>query len=388
MARPAYESVDRALAERAAADREAAAEADRPDWRSEEWRAAEPELRAAWRALEERWTKAEAAPGVERADRPHETRDPSIVGDNYPTISPNVPDRYLERDQANPIPVFDGQPSRDQVKQGQVGDCGVISTMGAVAEHRPDAIRNAIKQTGDGRYEITLHDVIQATSNDPVARPTGHTTTYKLTDELPVATNDPQRPPVGAQAERCGWSALLEKTVAAEDQTWDTKQKSEWQNEWTTRHKPMVDRERWWDYGLSPSPHDAPTGYNRLDIGSTAYQRADLLANLTGEEAEVREIPDEQRGEQALFVAFRDRVDNDKPVLVGTRGAFAGELFPDGVEPGHAYEVTKVEGDRVHLHNPWGDQYNPGPLSAKDFWEYFRWYNPDGSRTGHYTTLT
>jgi hypothetical protein len=35
-------------------------------------------------------------------------------------------------------------------------------------------------------------------------------------------------------------------------------------------------------------------GYNRLDVGSTAHQRADLLAKLTGQAAEVRRIPSEQ----------------------------------------------------------------------------------------------
>jgi len=316
---------------------------------------------------------------LERADKPHEVTQPQADAGYYPNIPRTTPERL------NAVPVFDGPPRREQVAQGEVGDCGVLSTIGGVAGHRPDTIKNLIKQTGDGKYEITLHDVTSATASDPVARPTGDTTTYRVNDEVPVGTGD--RKPIGVKPDSCAWPALIEKVVAAEDQTWDAKQTSDWDNAWRTWHKHSVDAERR-DSGLPPALSDAPTGYNRIDIGSTAYQRADLLARLTGEAAEVRGMPGEQQGEQALLDAFRDQLTAGKPVLVGTRlERTQGELYPFNVESGHAYEVAKIEGDKVHLHNPWGPQFNPAPMDVTTFWEYFRGYNHDGSRNGLYTTL-
>ncbi|MCO6009254.1 hypothetical protein NE236_30215 [Actinoallomurus purpureus] len=323
---------------------------------------------------------------LERTDKPHEVKPPEIVGDYYTNIPPTAQDRYLVRDQANPVPVFDGSPTRDQAAQGTVGDCGIVATLGAVAEHRPDAIKDAIKQVGDGEYEIALHDITEATPAAPVARPTGDITTYRLNDELPVRTDTPTQPPAGIQAESCGWPALIEKAIAAEDQTWDAATKAGWEQAWTTWHKPAVDQDRA-NAGLGASPDDPPMGYNRLDLGSTAYQRADLLAKLTGEEAEVRRIPGERQGEQALLDGFRDQLSAGKPVLVGTRGLrVTNERLPDGIYAGHAYEVTKVENDKIHIRNPWGYDH-PDPMDAKTFWEYYRRYNQDGTRGGYYTTL-
>jgi hypothetical protein len=222
----------------------------------------------------------------------------------------------------------------------------------------PDAIKSAIKQVGDGDYEITLHEVTEASPVDPVARPTGDVTTYRVNDELPVRTDKPTRPPAGVQAESCGWPALMEKAIAAEDQAWDTAKKADWDHAWTTWHKSAVDRDRS-NAGLGPSPDSAPTGYNRIDIGSTAYQRADLLAQLTGA---------------------------GKPVLVGARGRRSADHFPNKIVPGHAYEVTKVEDNKIHMRNPWGIRH-PDPMDAKTFWEYYRRYDHYGTRDGDYTTL-
>jgi hypothetical protein len=279
---------------------------------------------------------------LERTDQPHEVKPPQIVRDYYPNIPPTAQDRYLARDQSNPVPIFDSSPNRDQAVQGRVGDCGIVATLCAVAEHRPEAIKEAIKQVGDGAYEITLHEITEAGPADPVARPTGEVKTYRVNDELPVRTDHPSRPPAGMQAESCGWPALMEKVIAAEDQTWDTAEKADWDHKWTAQHKPMVDLERA-KAKLEPSRSDAPMGYNRLDIGSTPYQQAGLLAKLTGEEAEVRRIPGQQQGEQALLAAFGDQLGAGKPVLVGSRGRrVPTEQFPHKIVPGHAYEVKKV----------------------------------------------
>ncbi len=310
-------------------------------------------------------------------DKPREIVEvapPSVTQDYYPSIPAAD---YKPHD----VPAFDGPPTREQSLQGSVGDCGVISTMGAVAGHRPEAIGNAIKDNGDGTFDITLYDVEPATWYDPVARPNGETTTYRVSNELPVSRDDQQL--AGATGESCAWPSLLEKTVAAEDQTWDATKHAAWEQDWRTGPaKDAVDDERAAD-GLPASPDTPPLGYNRLDLGSTAFERADLLAKITGHEAEVRDMPDGPN----LLNEFKAQLDNGKPVLVGTRSDKPGELFPDGVYPGHAYEVTAVDGDNLKLRNPWGVDH-PEPMSVDTFLEHYRWYNQDGTRDGNYTTLS
>src|SRR5690606_7672808 len=107
-------------------------------------------------------------------------------------------------------------------------------------------------------------------------------------------------------------------------------------------------------------------------------------------------MPNEQQGEQALLDEFRDRLADGKPILVGTRPRVQGESNPyrgQGVFSfSHAYEVVEVGNNKIQLRNPWGpdelgNSSDPPPMDVHTFWEYFRNYNPDGSRTGYYSTL-
>lgn len=318
----------------------------------------------------------------------HEIQRPSFSKDYYTDLPRATYDRWLVRDQENPVPLFDGPPTRSDVRQGLVGDCGVLATIGSVAGHRPDAIRNAIKPVGDGQYEVTLHKITPASHADPVARPTGDKVTYRLNDELPVNLDEPDAPPAGAVPERCAWPALLEKATAGQDQGWGGTRQAAWDNMWTSGARHGVDKER---QGTNdgPAPADAPNGYDRLNIGSTPHMRADLLTELTGEEAEVRRIPSVHRGDDALLDEFRDLLADDKPILIGSRSQkYDSELAPfANFAYGHAYEVVDVRDDKIHLRNPWGDHRTPPQIDASAFWEYFREYYPDGSRGGNYTTL-
>jgi len=268
-----------------------------------------------------------------------------------------------------------------------------VALLGAVAGHRPETVRNAITQVGDGQYKVRLHDAGWATPDSPIACPTGDTITYSLDDRFPRALGDPRRPLIGVQARTSLWPALLEKTIAAQDQAWNSEQHNSWDQAWSAK-KPLVDAERR-KHGLPPSPDEAPKGYDRLDMGTDHYQRADLLAALTGEEAEVRPIPDERQGEQALLYEFCVRLAARKPILVETRRNLPGEREPFPRHTfafGHVYEVVRIDHDRIYLRNPWGEDAwgrpsDPPPMDAPTFWEYCRDYNADGSRTGLYSTL-
>lgn len=337
-------------------------------------------------------TESESGPdAVRRADRGHEVDKVEATTHYYTNVPPTVPDRYTVRDKDHPIPLFDGPPVRDQARQGQFGDCGVVSTLGAIAGTRPDALEKAMKQTGDGEFEIRLYVVTPATRHDRVARPTGDTITYKLSDELPVRTDDAARPLAGMRATTCSWAPFMEKALASQDQVWSTQEQANWDATWKARDKPAVDAERA-AKGLNPSPDVAPTGYNRLDMGTTTYQQANMLAEITGSEAEVRDLPDGPQAEQRLLDEFSAQLADNKPILVGVRGrSFPNEAAPFSPRTfafSHAYEVTKVENGHIHVRNPWGDNRNPPPISPSTFLEYFRNYGPNGnSRSGDYATL-
>ncbi|MFG2089798.1 hypothetical protein [Spirillospora sp. NPDC048824] len=80
----------------------------------------------------------ELAETVDRPDFQDPTEDPQYVPDRYGTP--------LERRDGTRTPLFDGEPTREQTEQGALGDCGIIATLGAVAEHHPEAIRDCVRE--------------------------------------------------------------------------------------------------------------------------------------------------------------------------------------------------------------------------------------------------
>ncbi len=55
-----------------------------------------------------------------------------------------------------------GAPHLESLKQGKTGDCYLISSLGSMAVNRPDELRQLLKESGDGRYEVDFpgHDPI------------------------------------------------------------------------------------------------------------------------------------------------------------------------------------------------------------------------------------
>lgn len=327
--------------------------------------------------------EADTTRGGDAPREVHELEQPLFTKDYRLNLPEARFDRYLVRDAQNPIPLFDGPPTRSDVRQGEVGDCGVLATLGAVAGHRPDAIRNAIRQVGDGTYEVTLHEVQPALPKYAVSSPTGNTVTYRIDDELPVRNDRLSAPPVSALPGASAWVPLMEKALAGQDQGWSAARQAECDADWRITAKRTVDRQRLSD-GKGPAPSEAPTGYDRLNTGSTLCMQADVLAELTGQTAEVRRIPDQQ----SLLDEFRNRLRDGKPIIVSTRERQGGETSPDAfLLFGHAYEVTDVVDGKIHLRNPWGDDSAPSPVDVTTFLEYYREIHRDGSRDGSYVTL-
>ncbi|MGW6568611.1 C2 family cysteine protease [Streptomyces sp. NPDC054975] len=254
------------------------------------------------------------------------------------------------------IPLFDGPPSRDQTKQGALNDCGIVSTMGAVAGHRPSAISECVKEGENGNYEVTLHQTKSTFDGDwRHYSPTGAVTVLTVTPELPVSALSPDRPLYAKSGDgNVAWPSVLEKAIAGVDQTWDE-----------GRSKPNE-------------------GYVRLDQGSFPNHRAELLTQLTGRSAYTEDFPtgydfQGRSPDRQLLEAFRAKLSDGCPVLVGTVGLESEDAkLPKKLIPGHAYEVTEVD-DRglIHLRNPHNLRH-PEPLTVTEFREFIK---------NRYTTL-
>ncbi|MGW6567320.1 C2 family cysteine protease [Streptomyces sp. NPDC054975] len=250
----------------------------------------------------------------------------------------------LERPDGKRTPLFDGPPKREQTEQGSLGDCGVIATMGAVATHLPEAISECVKENSDGSYEVTFHQVKKTSSGDWTrCEPNGAVTVLTITPELVVQYDRPDKPAYArAGAEGVAWPAILEKAFAGVDQTWE-----------------------------GDRPGQA-SGYERLDLGTRASHRAEMLTQLTGRPAYTDDVPTQYdmngvSPDRQLLTLFREKLEAGCPILIGTRKLEKDE--PDlrkGLVDGHAYEVTRVDDQGlIHLRNP-HNLNDPKPLTAKE----------------------
>ena len=235
--------------------------------------------------------------------------------------------------------LFDGPPDRSQAVQGELGDCGVIATMGAVAAHRPDDLTGAVTENADGTYHVRLHEA--RFSDVDRTEPTGRHLDLTVSPDFPVRATDPDRSVYADQSHSgVAWPGVLEKAFAGVDDT-----------------------------SASPSPAEA--GYERLDGGTDPWERAELLTQLTGEPAVVRPF-DKTPGREAVAEAeMKDALDAGKPVIVGVPEPPAGVRLPHNLIGGHAYEVVAVDRGTVELHNPYGFDH-PSPMPVRDLLDVSR----------------
>ncbi|MGW1670286.1 hypothetical protein [Streptomyces sp. NPDC002324] len=268
------------------------------------------------------------------------------------------------------VPLFDGPPARDQIAQGRLGDCGVIASIGAVAGHRPEAIENAVRENPDGTYTVTLHDA--APGADGVFRATERRIELLVKPDLPIVESNPNAPAFAA-LRGSAWGAVLEKSMAGVDQAWEANRRENWEAAWQTNPK------------AGPPDSPTPAGYERLNQGSSQWDQAEILTQLTGEDSAVYPFPKGESAGAALESHLRQQLADNKPILAGTRplDEDAGEkALPHNLIAGHAYEVVGAQDGLVHLRNPW-NMAHPEPMKAEEFMENFSYQG-----WGFYATLT
>ncbi|MGW0946072.1 hypothetical protein ACWD4O_26535 [Streptomyces sp. NPDC002623] len=362
--------VEESEAEESEAESEAEAEAEVPDSdvvedveAEENHESAEPE------ALDE----ADAL--HETVDRPRIEHMYDDEGSEPRNLTYGDP---INEGQEDKVPLFDGPPTREQMSQGGLGDCGVVCSIRAVAGHRPDAIENSVHENPDGTYAVSLYETKRG--EDGVYRSTAQKVELSVTPELPVREDAPDTPAF-AQMGSSAWGAVLEKAMAGVDQTWDSDRQDNWESRW--------------QYAKDDEKHpDGPTpvGYERLNQGSSQWDQAEMLTQLTGDDSAVYAFPDGPGGGQALEGHLQSQLADNKPILAGTRQADheAGEKeLPYRLVEGHAYEVVGAEDGMVHLKNPWGFRH-PDPIPTDEFIDYFSHKVDDvsGKKAGYYATLT
>jgi hypothetical protein len=284
-------------------------------------------------------------------DRP-DFRDP---------LDDRSPDRYgtpLTRSDGTRIPCLDGRPRREQTRQGWAGDCGIIATLGAVAAHRPEEIARRVLPQQDGFYRVTLSE---ARGSGGVTEPTGQEIELTVTPELPVYDKDPSTPACAKTEKGTSWCAIMEKAFAGVDQTWTTQRRVGWMDDWAG----MCAQDQA-DNAEEQRSGPAPNGYVRLHQGTTPWERAEVLTQLTGQPAVVREFPT-GRDEWNINRIIRTQLADDKPVLVSSRSkTHEDEHMPHRLEAKHVYEVTGIEKGRIILRNPWNYRH-PEPMETDEF---------------------
>jgi hypothetical protein len=303
---------------------------------------------------------------LDKGDAPRAVVDRPTIHDPF---DDNPPDRYgdpLTRSDGSRTPCLDGPPRREQTRQGWAGDCGLIAALGSVAAHRPDDIASRVRLDPDGTYRVSFSEVRRTDSG---AVPTGNSIELAVTSDLPVHDENPDTPACAKAEDGTAWCAVLEKGLAGMDQTWTTERRVAWLDGWAGLCA--------WDKAnnaKNPRSGPAPDGYVRLNQGTSPWERAEALTQLTGQEAVVREFP-VGREEWRINRIIRAQLADSKPMLVSSRAqSYDQERLPHNLEPGHVYEVTSVDKGKIMLRNPWNHKH-PEPLETDEFARNMRpWY--------------
>ncbi|HEU4760294.1 MAG TPA: C2 family cysteine protease, partial [Dehalococcoidia bacterium] len=149
---------------------------------------------------------------------------PANVGGNPPINAPGGKDaKYGNVSGGTPFVQGGGDSNAVQsndIQQGQLGDCYLMSAMGEVAKQNPDTIKNAIKDNGDGSYTVRLYE-----KKDGWFGHSWEAKDIKVTPDLPLDANGH---PVFAQtgdsngSQQELWPALIEKAYAQMKGSYDS----------------------------------------------------------------------------------------------------------------------------------------------------------------------
>lgn len=220
------------------------------------------------------------------------------------------------------------------VKQGALGDCYLIAGMAAVARADPQAIKDIIKDNGDGTFDVTLY-----LRRSRYSRPTPVTRTV----DSRLAVKSSGKPLyAGAGDKEDGqvelWTALIEKTVA--------------------QHK---------------ESYDLISGGN---INKQGFVFAGVSEMLTGKAESYLRTDSMDEDDALLYIAIA--LEDKQPIVASSRNLkddeeLTREANKKNVYWNHAYAPESVDLDArtVTLQNPWGS-HHVKDLPVDQFMKYYK----------------
>ena len=222
----------------------------------------------------------------------------------------------------------------NDVKQGALGDCYLIAGMAGVARANPEAIKDLIKDNGDGTFDVTLY-----LRSSRYSRPRPVVTTVDA--QLAVKySGKPLYAGLGdtADGEQELWTALIEKTVAQQKDS-----------------------------------YDLISGGN---INGDGFTFAGTTELLTGKTEGYYRTDDMDEDEALLYVNLA--LEEKLPVTCDSRNLkddpdITQEANAQNVYWNHAYAPMSADlgSYTFDLQNPWGSSHVTD-LSAKDFLRFYR----------------
>ena len=214
--------------------------------------------------------------------------------------------------------LFNGTPSRADVRQGALGDCYFIAAVATIADVNPDAVRNMFVDNGDGTYTVRFYSVQDG-------MPDYVTVNRRLPAQYNGALGYSGYGLSVSSTSTTVWIALAEKAYAQWNETGN-------------------------------EGRDGTNRYAAIEGGWMGYVNAQVLGTASSNYA-VTSV-----NKQTLITALSSQ----KAVTIGTKTSVSAGLYGS-----HAYLVTGYEAstDTFRLHNPWGFSH-PGALSYSQLQAY------------------
>ncbi|MCR5487296.1 MAG: hypothetical protein K6F35_07165 [Lachnospiraceae bacterium] len=246
--------------------------------------------------------------------------------------------QYRFRDEAD-TPLFPHEPCMENVCQGLLGDCYAMAAMASLVERKPEAIKEMMKDNGNGTVTVRLYN----TKREPV-----YITVKKSVPVDPSIEDDNK----DYYARNCLWIQMIEKAFAAsgiakEYRNWDDKLPEDMED------KQFIDEKLEMNGLLS---YDAIRGGNALFFISvlTGAEKEDIKKYSIADHAVIerrkalsRNIKDGTAGKDALDAELKTIIQrirkaeaDGKPILASTRndlpavdgtGQSAGEHIMRGI---------------------------------------------------------
>jgi hypothetical protein len=138
--------------------------------------------------------------GIARASKPRLVAvSRELTGQNL--VDPALANGVTRYANFSTRPLFaDAGPTADDVRQGYLGDCYYLATLGSVAAVKPAKIEQSVVELGDGTYAVQF-------------KRNGHDIFVRVDGDLPTSANG-QLAYAGLGADDSVWVAIMEKAFA------------------------------------------------------------------------------------------------------------------------------------------------------------------------------